>query len=181
MSVVETKAFLKFSWASLLLTADYSVNYEGASYYFASAENLETFKADPAKYIPQHGGFCSYGVSVGKKFDGDPDQFVVHDGQLFLFLNAKTRELFLEDITGVKATADTNWEAIERIAVTVNGRPTRTTATRIDALLAELGHAADRRGIAVALNGEVVPRAAWATTPIAEHDTIEIVGAVQGG
>ena len=117
MSVVETKAFLKFSWASLLLTADYSVNYEGASYYFASAENLETFKADPAKYIPQHGGFCSYGVSVGKKFDGDPDQFVVHDGQLFLFLNAKTRELFLEDITGVKATADTNWEAIERIAV----------------------------------------------------------------
>jgi len=98
-------------------SAQHGVTYEGASYYFASAETKDAFEANPAAYLPQHGGFCSYGVSVGSKFDGDPNQFVVHDGKLFLFLNAKTRELFLEDVVGVRATADANWERIEHIAV----------------------------------------------------------------
>ena len=70
---------------------------------------------------------------------------------------------------------------IASLAVTVNGRPTRTAATRIDELLAELGFAADGRGIAVALNGELVPRTAWPVTPVAGDDAVEIVGAVQGG
>ena len=98
-------------------SATHSLTHDGASYYFASAENMEAFKANPAKYTPQHGGFCSYGVSVGQKFDGDPEKFVVQDGKLFLFLNDKTRELFLEDVAGVKATADTQWEAIEHKSV----------------------------------------------------------------
>ncbi len=98
-------------------SADHSLTHDGASYYFASAENLEAFKANPAKYTPQHGGFCSYGVAVGQKFDGDPDQFVVHDGKLFLFLNATTRGLFLKDVAGTKATADDNWTEIKHKSV----------------------------------------------------------------
>ena len=54
--------------------ATHSATYDGASYYFTSAANREAFEANPAAYLPQHGGFCSFGVSVGKKFDGDPDQ-----------------------------------------------------------------------------------------------------------
>lgn len=40
---------------------------------------------------------------------------------------------------------------------------------------------ADRRGVAVALDGEVLPRADWDTTPLERGARIEIVGAVQGG
>lgn len=98
-------------------SAQHSLTHDGASYYFASAANKEAFEADPAKYTPQHGGFCSYGVTVGQKFDGDPDKFLVHDGKLFLFLNDKTRELFLEDVAGLKATADSNWEEIKHVSV----------------------------------------------------------------
>ncbi|SLN68922.1 YHS domain protein [Roseovarius albus] len=98
-------------------SAEHGLAYEGASYYFASAENKAAFEANPAKYLPQHGGFCSYGVSVGKKFDGDPSEFVVHEGKLFLFLNAQTRALFLKDVAGVTDTADENWERIESISV----------------------------------------------------------------
>lgn len=36
-------------------------------------------------------------------------------------------------------------------------------------------------GIAAAVNGEVVPRRAWAGTPLADRDQVEIVTAVQGG
>jgi sulfur carrier protein len=37
------------------------------------------------------------------------------------------------------------------------------------------------RGIAVAVNGEVVPRSAWATTTVAAGDQVEVLTAAQGG
>jgi sulfur carrier protein len=37
------------------------------------------------------------------------------------------------------------------------------------------------RGIAVAVDGEVVPRDAWADTPLREGQKVEVVGAIQGG
>ncbi len=47
--------------------------------------------------------------------------------------------------------------------------------------VARLGAAAERRGIAVAVDGEVVPRSAWSSTGLSDGQRIEIVGAVQGG
>jgi sulfur carrier protein len=48
-------------------------------------------------------------------------------------------------------------------------------------LLDRLGHPADGSGIAVALNGEVVPRSAWSTTGLDPGDRLEVLGASQGG
>ncbi|NOC46586.1 YHS domain-containing (seleno)protein [Ruegeria sp. HKCCD7559] len=97
--------------------ATHSATYDGASYYFTTAANLEAFMANPAAYLPQHGGFCSFGVSVGKKFDGDPDQYLVADGKLYLFLNAETRAAFLKDVPATTKTADEQWANIKSIAV----------------------------------------------------------------
>ncbi|RLJ98953.1 YHS domain-containing (seleno)protein [Ruegeria conchae] len=97
--------------------ATHTATYDGASYYFTSAANLEAFETNPAAFLPQHGGYCSFGVSVGKKFDGDPDQYLVADGKLFLFLNADTRASFLKDVTGTAKTADDQWANIKSIAV----------------------------------------------------------------
>ncbi|NOD77190.1 MULTISPECIES: YHS domain-containing (seleno)protein [unclassified Ruegeria] len=97
--------------------ATHSATYDGASYYFTTAANREAFEANPAAYLPQHGGFCSFGVSVGKKFDGDPDQYLVADGKLYLFLNAETRAAFLKDVAGTAKTADDQWANIKSVAV----------------------------------------------------------------
>lgn len=97
--------------------ATHSATFDGASYYFTSATNREAFEANPAAYLPQHGGFCSFGVSVGKKFDGDPDQYLVADGKLYLFLNAETRAAFLENVAATSQTADDQWSKIKNIAV----------------------------------------------------------------
>lgn len=48
-------------------------------------------------------------------------------------------------------------------------------------LLRELGCDPEQPGIAVAMNGEVVPRAEWTGRSIEPGDEIEIVTAVQGG
>jgi sulfur carrier protein len=48
-------------------------------------------------------------------------------------------------------------------------------------LLAQNGITPDQKGIAVAVNMEVVPRMQWSETPIRTGDHIEIVHARQGG
>ena len=90
--------------------------HEGAAYRFASEAHLERFKADPALYAPQYGGFCAFGVSVGKKFDGDPRLWKIEDGKLYLNLNEEIYATFLEDVEGNVAKADGNWPEIEHTA-----------------------------------------------------------------
>jgi sulfur carrier protein len=64
--------------------------------------------------------------------------------------------------------------------VTVNGAPTEVAqAVTVAALVATLTD--ERRRVAVAVNGEVVPRSAWETTPLRAGDSVEVLAAVAGG
>ena len=65
--------------------------------------------------------------------------------------------------------------------IRINGETEPLAAATIEALLAEKAVDAGQRGIAVALNGAVVPRAAWRDTPLKPGDNVEIVRARQGG
>ncbi|HML12450.1 MAG TPA: sulfur carrier protein ThiS [Xanthobacteraceae bacterium] len=71
-------------------------------------------------------------------------------------------------------------DVIERGTLTVNGVAEPLAAT-VAALLASRDIAPDGRGVAVAVNGAVVRRAAWATTALNPGDAVEIVRAMQGG
>ena len=65
--------------------------------------------------------------------------------------------------------------------IRINGTAEEITATTIRALLDGKGIDAEGRGVAVALNGSVVPRSAWSETELRADDTVEIVQAKQGG
>ncbi|MGO9487727.1 MAG: sulfur carrier protein ThiS [Solirubrobacteraceae bacterium] len=66
--------------------------------------------------------------------------------------------------------------------IVLNGRECRLPAPEtLAGALAELGLAADARGVAVAVDGEVIPRAAWALFPLPEGARVEILTAMQGG
>jgi len=65
--------------------------------------------------------------------------------------------------------------------IQVNGENETLTVATLAALLAEKAVDTEQRGIAVALNGAVVPRAAWSATALKAGDTVEIVRARQGG
>ena len=66
-------------------------------------------------------------------------------------------------------------------SIRVNGESEPLAAATLQALLAEKAVDTDQKGIAVALNGAVVPRAAWPQTQLKAGDSIEIVRARQGG
>lgn len=92
--------------------AKFSAVHGGATYQFASAANLQAFQANPAKYVPQYGGFCAMGAALGKKLDVDPTQFKIHDGKLYLNVNADVFKKWSEDVPGNIAAADLNWPLI---------------------------------------------------------------------
>ena len=66
-------------------------------------------------------------------------------------------------------------------SITVNGAPRPFKGQSLSVLIAEAGIAPDRRGIAVAVNDAVVPRAAWERTIPRPGDVVEIVQPLQGG
>jgi sulfur carrier protein len=55
------------------------------------------------------------------------------------------------------------------------------TSSTVATAFAQLGADGERRGVAVAVDGEVVPRSAWEDTPLSEGQKVEILGAMQGG
>lgn len=66
------------------------------------------------------------------------------------------------------------------MTVTVNGEPRDLAAgATIEALVEAIG--CGRRGVAVAVNSEVVPRSAWGGISLVPGDHIEVLRAVQGG
>lgn len=65
--------------------------------------------------------------------------------------------------------------------IRVNGKSEPLAAATLEALLAEKEVDSGQRGIAVAVNGAVVPRAQWPATALKPGDSVEIVRARQGG
>jgi YHS domain-containing protein len=86
--------------------------HDGAAYRFVSQQNLDAFKANPARYVPAYGGFCAYGVALGKKFDGDPDLWKIVDGKLYLNLNEEIQSKWSQDIAGNIRKANSQWQSI---------------------------------------------------------------------
>lgn len=94
-------------------SSEHSMELMGATWLFANAENLEKFKADPDSYMPSNGGYCTFGIVLQKKFDGDPQVFLNNDGALHLFLNEEVREKFTQDTEGNLQTVSNNWKVIK--------------------------------------------------------------------
>ena len=66
--------------------------------------------------------------------------------------------------------------------ITLNGENRNVgNGISIRDLLIDLAHDPDRRGVAVAVNAEIVVRAKWSTTRLGSGDRVDIIAAVQGG
>lgn len=67
---------------------EFSAGYQGKTYWFASAEQVEVFNRDPKHYVPLFSEFCPYSLTLGRKVAIDPTRFKILDGQLLLFHNS---------------------------------------------------------------------------------------------
>jgi sulfur carrier protein len=68
------------------------------------------------------------------------------------------------------------------VTIELNGEPVELAAqATVAAAVARSGADPERRGLAVAVDGEVVPRSAWERTELSDGQRVEVVGAIQGG
>jgi YHS domain-containing protein len=92
--------------------SEFSTDWKGAKWNFSSAENLETFKANPEKYAPQYGGYCAWAVADGSLAKGSPKQWNIENGKLYLNINKKIKQQWLADKTNFIQTADQNFPSL---------------------------------------------------------------------
>jgi YHS domain-containing protein len=90
-----------------------TTTYHGATYLFASAANKADFDKNPEKYVPQYGGFCAYGVSLGVLADPEgPMSFIVYKGKLYVCGNQGALKSFKSDIDKNIDSAEKNWRQL---------------------------------------------------------------------
>jgi YHS domain-containing protein len=91
---------------------EFTVRHEEATYRFASAANRDAFAAAPAKYAPQYGGYCAFGMASGYKAPIEPDAWTVVEGKLYLNYNQSVRRQWSSDVPGYVRKADANWPTV---------------------------------------------------------------------
>lgn len=93
-------------------TRRYQLSFQGAVWRFASAENLKAFLDRPTAYAPQFGGYCAWAVSQHYLAPGDPQQWKIVDGKLYLNANARAKQLWEADQADAITRGHSNWPAV---------------------------------------------------------------------
>jgi YHS domain-containing protein len=92
--------------------AQFRATHQGVEYRFASAEHLAAFRADPARYLPQYGGYCAWAVSQGYTASANPNNWRIVDGRLYLNYNTEVQHRWEGDIPGHIRSANANWPSV---------------------------------------------------------------------
>ena len=93
-------------------TPQFSHEWSGATWHFASAANLAAFRQDPARYAPQFGGYCAYAVANAYTAKSDPQAWHVEAGKLYLNFSPEVRERWLKDKAAYITAAAANWPGV---------------------------------------------------------------------
>jgi YHS domain-containing protein len=91
-------------------SAEFSLDWGGAKWHFASAENQQAFEKSPESYAPQFGGFCAFAVWKAVTADSSPEAWYVEDGKLYLFANSDVQKQWVAEIPrGSLLASQKNW------------------------------------------------------------------------
>jgi YHS domain-containing protein len=139
----------------LMGTSKYATTYLGYKYYFHNKTNLYRFKKNPAKFIPQCGGYCAKGIALeycssNKEFDelkalnpdiaGDfpwsanclgptasRDCWLIMHGKLLLFYSNEARDIFLRNPELNCHLAESRWRSF--LAIWSHQEPLQSTSS----------------------------------------------------
>ena len=107
----DTVAYFKVG-KPVLGRAEFATEYKGATWHFASKENLDAFRANPTAYAPQYGGYCAWAVSQNYTASGDPQFWKIVNGKLYLNYDGSVQAKWEKDIPGFIVKADKNWPGV---------------------------------------------------------------------
>jgi YHS domain-containing protein len=91
----------------------YEYTFDGQRYRFANARHRDLFKANPDKYAPQFGGLCAMNLSRGVRRESDPHNWVISNGNLYVFAGETGQQNFSKDADATAAKAAAQWKALK--------------------------------------------------------------------
>ena len=106
-------------------------SYENVTFYFASSENKALFDKEPAKYLPEYGGYCANGIVYSIPWGGDADAFEMIGGKLYIFGGKGSRDAFMLDVPKNTALANKYWKEEVSGSNAFTHRTLRTTISRV--------------------------------------------------
>lgn len=93
---------------------EFSYNWLGTPWQFASSKHRELFIGDPTKYAPQYGGYCVGEVAFnGATINIDPEAWAIIDGKLYLSYSKEFMDKFKAQPSDLLAKAEANWPTVE--------------------------------------------------------------------
>ena len=72
-------------------------DWDGERYLFSSAANRDLFAANPEKYAPQFGGYCTGSMSRKVQAEANPEAWIISDGKLYVFGQTKWVDVAQKD------------------------------------------------------------------------------------
>ncbi len=92
---------------------EFSHDWAGATWYFASAQNRDVFRAEPSQYAPQYGGFCAWAVAAkGRLYSTQPKNWSIVAGKLYLNYSDKIQDIWEADRQEFIKQGDVRWPEI---------------------------------------------------------------------
>ena len=93
---------------------EFSYDWLGTPWQFASGKHRELFIGDPTMYAPQYGGYCVGEVAFnGATINLDPEAWAIIDGKLYLSYSKEFMERFKARPSDFLPKAEVNWPAVE--------------------------------------------------------------------
>lgn len=97
---------------------EFQTTFNGITARFSSDENMQIFKDNPKKYMPQFGGYCAYAIAIRKeRKEIGAATYEIRDGKLYFFYNKwfvnKLESWLEEDTAKLQKLATKNWEELK--------------------------------------------------------------------
>jgi len=92
--------------------SEHSVEWQGATWLFASAANRQAFLDAPERYAPQYGGYCAYAVSQGYTAKIEPEAWKIVDDKLYLNYSLGVQRQWEAKQAEYIVAADRNWPGV---------------------------------------------------------------------
>ncbi len=88
---------------------EFACDYKEATWYFSSEENKNKFLADPEKFAPQYGGYCTHALAENELIEANPKAFVIKDNKLYLYSKKKFAKKVEFTFEKERRVRDQNW------------------------------------------------------------------------
>lgn len=91
---------------------DHTVEWKGATWRFATAEDAAAFSNNPTAFAPQFGGYCTRAMSFKRLVPADPEVWRIHGDKLYMFARPVGGVKFDEGQDAMIAKAQAYWETL---------------------------------------------------------------------